>query len=80
MKYLIATLGCKVNQFETQAMEERLQQVMQDIWERKVSMGQSSIQKPLVVRSMRSIAADMYLSETRRHERLMTGFNFHFKV
>ena len=25
MKYLIATLGCKVNQFETQAMEERLQ-------------------------------------------------------
>ena len=24
MKYLIATLGCKVNQFETQAMEERL--------------------------------------------------------
>ena len=26
MKYLIATLGCKVNQFETQAMEERLQQ------------------------------------------------------
>ena len=26
MKYLIATLGCKVNQFETQAMEERLRQ------------------------------------------------------
>lgn len=26
MKYLIATLGCKVNQYETQAMEERLQQ------------------------------------------------------
>ena len=25
MRYLIATLGCKVNQFETQAMEERLQ-------------------------------------------------------
>lgn len=25
MKYLIATLGCKVNQYETQAMEERLQ-------------------------------------------------------
>ncbi|MCR5089556.1 MAG: tRNA (N(6)-L-threonylcarbamoyladenosine(37)-C(2))-methylthiotransferase MtaB [Oscillospiraceae bacterium] len=25
MKYIIATLGCKVNQFETQAMEERLQ-------------------------------------------------------
>lgn len=25
MKYLIATLGCKVNQFETQAMEDRLQ-------------------------------------------------------
>ena len=24
MKYIIATLGCKVNQFETQAMEERL--------------------------------------------------------
>ncbi len=24
MKYMIATLGCKVNQFETQAMEERL--------------------------------------------------------
>ena len=24
MKYLIATLGCKVNQFETQAMEERI--------------------------------------------------------
>ena len=24
MKYLIATLGCKVNQYETQAMEERL--------------------------------------------------------
>ncbi len=26
MKYRLATLGCKVNQFETQAMEERLQQ------------------------------------------------------
>ena len=26
MKYIISTLGCKVNQFETQAMEERLQQ------------------------------------------------------
>ncbi len=26
MKYLITTLGCKVNQFETQAMEDRLQQ------------------------------------------------------
>ncbi|MBR0162874.1 MAG: tRNA (N(6)-L-threonylcarbamoyladenosine(37)-C(2))-methylthiotransferase MtaB [Oscillospiraceae bacterium] len=26
MKYIIATLGCKVNQFETQAMEDRLQQ------------------------------------------------------
>ena len=25
MRYLIATLGCKVNQFETQAIEERLQ-------------------------------------------------------
>ena len=25
MKYIISTLGCKVNQFETQAMEERLQ-------------------------------------------------------
>ena len=25
MKYRIATLGCKVNQYETQAMEERLQ-------------------------------------------------------
>ena len=25
MRYLIATLGCKVNQFETQAMEDRLQ-------------------------------------------------------
>ncbi len=26
MKYIIATLGCKVNQFETQAMEARLQE------------------------------------------------------
>ncbi len=26
MKYIIATLGCKVNQFETQAMEDRLRQ------------------------------------------------------
>ena len=26
MKYIITTLGCKVNQFETQAMEERLQE------------------------------------------------------
>ena len=24
MKYIISTLGCKVNQFETQAMEDRL--------------------------------------------------------
>ena len=26
MNYMIATLGCKVNQFETQAMEARLQE------------------------------------------------------
>ena len=26
MRYIISTLGCKVNQFETQAMETRLQE------------------------------------------------------
>ena len=26
MRYIISTLGCKVNQFETQAMEARLQE------------------------------------------------------
>ena len=26
MKYIISTLGCKVNQYETQAMERFLQQ------------------------------------------------------